>query len=216
MARIEADQGAGLAVEGAAQALARCGELRPCAVERWVPAQTEAAAEGEVITLLRRGDRLERVDPAGAADLPGSARWRAEWTTVNGALAPCLGDLLADPPAGDPAGARELVEVGADPVQPVWRLHLSGHNRCALAGTLELSATEDRARPDDLWVDGLAWRQGGRQRAMERLRADLRAQALTDWEGLDAGEREEWLSVLERDPLAAALLEELRARPLAP
>lgn len=205
VARIEADQPAAVPVEGAAEALARCAEVRPCVVERWVPAEEPPAA---ALTLLRRGAALEPVE-----DTEPATPWRTRWTVVNGALDPCLGDPLAASPADDPAGVRELVERGE---ARWWRLRLSGHNRCRLAGVLELSTTRDEAVADGLSVEGRPWREGGRQRALELLRADLRAQAQAAWEDLSPAEREEWARVLDRDPEAAALLEELRAREAPP
>lgn len=70
------DLPAQLAVEGASEALARCGEVRPCVVERWAPAD---AREGRALTLLRRGDDLRALD-----DPDASTPWRTRWTVVNG------------------------------------------------------------------------------------------------------------------------------------
>lgn len=152
--------------------------------------------------MLRAGDALE-------ASGRGQG-WRAGWRSVSGPLRGCLGDPLADPPAADPTGVRSLERVGED-----WRwvIGLGGHNRCRLEGSLTLAATADRADATALVCGAATWQEGGRDCALENLRAYARARATADWPALGPEDRAAWLMALESDPAAATLLEELRAMP---
>ena len=179
--------------------VARCGETRPCAAERWAPvASPEGSATGEALVLLRAGDRV-----TGAA---GEPDWPATWKRLRGTLAACLPDPLAVPPAGDPAATRLLRRDGE---AWSWLVDLSGDNPCALGGRLVLDAAGPEVHLDALTAEGRPWRAGGREAAAARLRARRRAWIEAHWPQLDARARAEARVELARDPEGAALLERL-------
>jgi hypothetical protein len=90
-----------------------------------------------------------------------SPDFRFRWRVIRGQLAECLGDPLSDRPAADPGGIRQLrFESG----RWWWQLRMGGENRCLLSGTLLLDAHRDRADTHDLFVDGVAWHTGGREK----------------------------------------------------
>jgi hypothetical protein len=95
-----------------------------------------------------------------------------------------------------------------------WRLVLSGINRCSLGGRVSVNAASDVVRTGQLTVDGVAWDQGGRQRALSILREHERASVLTDWESLQTMDRILLLKRLgeDPDPRAESVLLALRAR----
>ncbi|MDP2312661.1 MAG: hypothetical protein Q8P41_07130 [Pseudomonadota bacterium] len=162
------------------------GHGPPCFVEEW------RAGDGTVL-VERAGARL-RFD-----GVPG----RTTWTPINGALAACLGDPLAVPPAADPGGQRTLE-------RRTWVVALSGQNRCAIAGTLRLDATRDRADWSDLSAGGRPWSAGGREIAAATVRAEVRALVRSRWNELDEATRADALRSLaeDPDPDAARLLAE--------
>ncbi|MES2644746.1 MAG: hypothetical protein V4850_34985 [Myxococcota bacterium] len=152
------------------------GHGPPCFVEEW-------RADGAPVRVERAGARLR------FNRVPG----RTTWTPIGGILASCLGDPLALPPADDP-GARRTLE------KRTWVITLSGENRCALAGTLRLETTRDRADWDGISAEGLPWSKGGREAAQVLLRAELRALVETRWSELDTFAREEARQALMADP----------------
>ncbi len=152
------------------------GDGPPCFVEVW-------RADGAPLRVERAGARL-RFD-----GLPG----RTTWSPIAGILASCLGDPLAVPPAGDPGGVRAL-DGG------IWVLALSGQNPCALAGTLRLDATRDRAVWSGLTAGGQPWSVGGRELAQALLRAELRTLVQTRWPELDDLARDDARRALAEDP----------------
>lgn len=160
-------------------------------------------AGGDARWLLRRGP---------VATLQGEADWPATWTAISGPLRICVGDLLADRPAGDPAGVRALQR---DSRGWQWVVELGGTNPCGLQGRLLVDAEVDRADAAQLRCGDRPWHEGGRQEALARVRGLLRGEALARWPELDPEERALWLDVLEEDPEAAVLVEELRG-PAAP
>ena len=182
--------------------IARCGETRPCAAERWARlASPDGAAGAEELLLLRVGDRVIGAD--------GEPDWPAAWKRLRGTLAACLPDPLAVPPAGDPGAWRLLRRDGE---AWTWLVVLSGDNPCALAGRLELDAAGPAVRLDALTAEGRPWRAGGREAAAARLRARRRAWIEAHWPQLDARARAEARVELARDPEGAALLERLADR----
>lgn len=152
------------------------GHGPPCFIEDW-------RADGDAVRVERAGERL-RFD-----GVPG----RTTWTPIGGILASCLGDPLALPPADDP-GARRTLE------KRTWVITLSGENRCALAGSLRLDATRDRAEWSDISSQGLPWGSGGREAAQALLGAELRALVESRWSELTTIERTEALQALAQDP----------------
>ncbi len=165
----------------------------PGAVERW------QGPKGQSATFDRRTGELVRT---GSPPLAG----RLEWPGL-GTLAMCLGDVLAEPVAGDPGAFRALVW-GA---MPRWHLSLSGANRCSLEGVLVLEAVDDGIDPGGLSIEGRAWAAGGRVRAREILFAGLRADAEEAWPDLAVPARIRLLDLLSKDPEpeAAAVLNRL-------
>jgi len=181
---------------GAAEAAASCPEGQPCRLEHWV-----SDDGGDTLVIAISARKL----------LPSSGpSWRRRWTAMSGPLPACVGDPLADPPAGDPAAVRTLEE--RDGVR-WWRLTLAGHDRCGITGVLRLQVDGDRADARTLRCGGQPWHEGGSDAALAALRAWLRAKALSAWPDASVEDRQLWLDLLEEDPEAAALVEELLALP---
>ena len=135
--------------------IAQCADPGACAAELW------RAADGTEATLLRTRAQLRWQEDT----------WPATWQRLGGALSMCLGDPLASPPAGDPAGFRILL-ARAPPAEDdaaQWILRLSGQNRCRLSGALILQARRDRVDARELLCDGVPWTAGGRDRAQAIL-----------------------------------------------
>ncbi len=151
------------------------GDGPPCFVEEW------------------RSDRVLHVERAGARLRFDGQPGRTTWTQLGGPLDGCLGDPLAVPPAGDPGGHRAL---DGDS----WVLTLSGANRCALGGTLRLHTRRDTAAWSGLTVAGTPWDAGGRERALDVLRAELRDLVDRGWADLDRADRADALRALATDP----------------
>ncbi len=156
---------------------------------------------GEKATFDPQTGKLQR---AGYPPLEGRLAWPGL-----GTLGMCLGDVLQDPLPADPGAFRKLEWA----MEPRWMLELSGANRCSLAGVLVLGAVSDTIDPSGLSIEGLAWQEGGRQRARVILAAGLRADAEQEWPGLSIPDRIRLLDVLSRDPEpeAAAVLQRLLA-----
>ena len=89
--------------------------------------------------------------------------FKTRWRGLNGVLFKCLGHPYSVPVALDPAGTREYVE------PDTWNFTLSGNNRCALSGTLQLAVNKERINFKELKVQGLPWAQGGLSKARELL-----------------------------------------------
>ncbi len=137
--------------------LAQCDSIRPCAAERWV----RKGPEAEVLTLLRRGDKIAHVD---------GTEWIATWWSISGILRACLGDPLSVPPTSDP-GAHRTLHTGPDGTR--WRIHLSGQNPCGLTGAVDLMVDEDKLDLSRLSCGGEPWKKGGRSCAIARRAAAL-------------------------------------------
>lgn len=168
-----------------------------CFVERW-------AADGHLVFLHQAGDRL-----AFSAQLltPGPAR-SARWPSLGAVLSACIGDPLALPPAADPSGTRRLTP-------SALILHLSGDNLCHLQGEIQLFRDADRADAA-LLVDGMPWKDGGREQAQILLRADLRRIVTSEWGQLSPEAQALALEVLADDPQAQQLLPLLHKPPATP
>lgn len=138
----------GAAPEAATAEAARCAS--PCVAELWEPTSDASAATS--IVLLRSDSEMRAADRRGV--------WQTTWRGLSGTLALCLGDPLATPPAGDPAGFRLL---HAREGQWAWSVHLSGANPCGLDGQIELAAHGHRVRTHDLRAATLPWADGGRE-----------------------------------------------------
>lgn len=193
--QLSADGANAPAFPGARALLERCGDRRPCSVERF-------EAPDATVDLVRVADHIE---------VPGRLdRWPTRWRGLAGTLGVCLGDPLAVPPAGDPGGFRTLHQ--RDEAWR-WAVNLSGDNRCGLAGPVELDATADRVGAVGLTVDGVAWSDGGREVARDRARVWLREHARQRWPLADEAERAQLLAALAKDPDAATLVAELEATP---
>lgn len=121
------------------------GDGPPCLAERW---------EGpDGVRVFLRSGKAARWSPGGHA--------RTRWPTAGTTLAVCLGDLLLTPPAFDPGGTRGYD--GQD-----WVIAYTGHNPCAISGTLRLRANADRTDWSGLLAEGHPWEDGGKERANAR------------------------------------------------
>ncbi len=171
------------------------------------PVETWRTEEGQGARFDRRTGMLHWRDQKGGEQ---EVRTRLAWSSW-GVLEFCLGSPVRERPGGDPGAQRLLVIQGKD---VAWRLVLSGINRCSLGGRVSVDAGSDLAHTGRLTVDGVAWDQGGRQRAVSILRERERASVLADWESLQTMDRILLLKRLgeDPDPRAESLLLALRAR----
>ncbi|MEC7948062.1 MAG: hypothetical protein VX265_10885 [Myxococcota bacterium] len=129
---------------------------------------------------------------------------------MSGTLALCLGDPLATPPAGDPAGFR-LLHARSD--SWAWSVHLSGANPCGLDGQIELDAHGHRVRTHGLRAATLPWAEGGREAVVPVARRMARDAAEDRWPEADEAERARIIAALAKDPEAAPLVRRLEAGP---
>ena len=171
------------------------------------PVETWRTEEGQGARFDRRTGMLHWRDQKGSEQ---EVRTRLAWSTW-GLLELCLGSPVRERPGGDPGGRRLLVIQGKD---VAWRMVLSGINRCSLGGRVSVDAVSDRVHTGHLTVDGVAWDQGGQQRAVSILRERERASVLADWESLQTMDRILLLKRLgeDPDPRAESVLLALRAK----
>ena len=89
--------------------------------------------------------------------------FKTRWRGLNGVLLRCLGHPYSVPIALDPAGTRRYIE------PDTWDLSLSGNNRCALSGTLQLATDKEKLNFKELRVKNDLWAQGGLEQARKML-----------------------------------------------
>ncbi len=148
--------------EGGKAMIARCGDRRPCAAERW------RSTKGETIDFLLRERTIHFED--------GRPDWPARWMSITGVLRSCMGDPLTIPPTDDPEGVRTLETRGVD---ATWAIHLSGQNSCGLVGQLRLDAKSDDIELDALRCEAQKWFEGGKQCALKHKKAALAPEKVT-------------------------------------
>ncbi len=150
------------------------------AVQTWRAGDEEAVLD-TTTRRLTRGDQTYRA--------------RLQWPSWQ-SLELCLGDPLALPPAGDPAGFRLMAW---DP-EPTWVLDLSGANRCNATGQVSFRVDADSVNVEALLIDGLPWGEGGRERGRELALQAFRADVLTSWSAASETDRSNALLLLQHDP----------------
>jgi len=130
-----------------------CQQPGRCAAELW----SGDGGEEVILSIDERSITVHRSRTTAALSPELRSRWRA----LDGVLSKCLGDPLSDRPAGDPGSSRRLrFESG----RWWWELRMAGDNPCRLSGTLLVDAHRDRVDTRGLFVDGVSWQTGGRDR----------------------------------------------------